>query len=80
MSGDVVIHPGVDFVPIKGDASRANRHLGELGPHLLIEAVAIHAQIVGGIALANQAGEDHGIAQWDGGSSLLQSQAPSRRS
>jgi hypothetical protein len=51
-----VVHPGVHFKTIEGDTLPANSELGQGGAHLLVKAVAIHAQVGRGIAEADQSG------------------------
>jgi len=56
-----VVHPGVHFKAVEGDALEADAELGQSGAHLPVKAVAVHAQVGRGIAQADQAGLDpHG--------------------
>ena len=53
-----MIHPSVQFKSVECDALPADSELGQGGAHLLVEAVAVHAQVVRGVAEAYQAGLD----------------------
>ena len=53
-----MVHPGIDFKAIEGDTLLADPELGQGGAHLTVKAVAVHAQVAGGIAEADQAGLD----------------------
>jgi hypothetical protein len=39
----MVVRPGVQVKPVEGNPLIANRDFGERGPHLRIEAIAVHA-------------------------------------
>lgn len=52
------IRPGVQVKPVEGNPLVADRDLGEIGPHLRVEAVTVHAEILGGIADTNEPGQD----------------------
>jgi hypothetical protein len=41
----MVVRPALEVKAIEGDSLRANRDHRELGPHLAIEAIAVHAEI-----------------------------------
>ena len=43
--GDIVLHPGVQFKSVEGDALLTDGNVGEMRPDLAIEAVAVHAEI-----------------------------------
>ncbi|MGB5761048.1 MAG: hypothetical protein WBM58_00705 [Sedimenticolaceae bacterium] len=45
-----MIHPGVQFNSVEGDALIADWNFGEVRPHLGVEAIAVHAQIEGRVA------------------------------
>jgi hypothetical protein len=47
-------------VPIKGDPPLSNGDFGEFWAHLVIEPISVHAQVGGGIAVADQAWEQQG--------------------
>ena len=53
-----MLHPGVQFKPVEGDALFADADFDEIRPYLGIEAVAIHAEVARRIAEANQPGRD----------------------
>ena len=46
----MVIGPGVEVKSVEGDALITNGDLSEVGPHVGVEAVAVHAEILGRIA------------------------------
>ena len=54
----IVVHPGVHFKAVEGDALLADSNLGQSRSNLAVKAVAVHAQIGGGVAEADQAGLD----------------------
>ena len=56
----MVIGPGVEVKSVEGDALVTDRDLGEIGPDLRVEAVAVHAEILRSVAHADQAREDNG--------------------
>jgi len=45
VAGLIVVHPGVEFKPVKGDALATDGNGGKEGPDLGVEAVAVHAEI-----------------------------------
>ena len=49
----MVIGPGVEVKSVESDALITNRDLSEVGPHVGVEAVAVHAEILRGIADAD---------------------------
>jgi hypothetical protein len=53
----MLIHPGIQFKPVKGNSLGSNRDLDEQGPYFVIEAVTVHAQIGGGIPQPKEARE-----------------------
>ncbi len=56
---DILIHPGVEFKPVQGDPLRADGNLGEEGPDLGIEAVAVNAEIEGGVPQPDEPGKQN---------------------
>jgi len=50
-----LIHPGVQFNSVEGDALFADRYFGEVRAYLGIEAVAVHAEIRRGVSQAKEA-------------------------
>lgn len=52
----MLLHPGVEFKAIEGNALGANRDLGDIGAYFGVEAVSVHAQVARGVAEAQQAG------------------------
>ena len=53
-----MIHPGIHFKAVEGDTLPADTKFSQGGAHLAVKAVAVHAQVGGGIAKAEQAGLD----------------------
>ena len=56
MSCNIRVCQLIEFIAIKGEAFGAERYLGQLGPELGIELVAVHAQIARRIAVPDEAG------------------------
>jgi len=54
----MVVRPTVEVKAIEGDSLRADRDHREQGPHLAIEAIAVHAEIAWCIPEANEAGKN----------------------
>lgn len=54
----MLLHPGVEFKPVEGDALGANGDFGDMGADFGVEAVAVHAQVARGVAEADQPGEE----------------------
>jgi len=70
-----MIHPGIEFKPIKGKRLLAQRNFCEIGPDLHIELIAIHAEISRCIPVTDQARQYdgclvHGIKGAMGGESV----------
>ena len=55
--GNIRVGPGVEFDTVEGDAAAADGHLGQRGPDLGIEAIAIDAQVSRRGVVADQTGE-----------------------
>ncbi|HUV20256.1 MAG TPA: hypothetical protein VMZ32_00575 [Gammaproteobacteria bacterium] len=53
-----MLHPGVQFKSVEGDALFADADFNEIRPYLGVEAVAVHAQVARRIAEADQPGRD----------------------
>jgi|TARA_R110000787_G_scaffold95750_1_gene198905 hypothetical protein len=53
-----VVHPGIHFKAVEGDALSADGNFGQGWAHLPVKAVAVHAQVDRGVAKAYQAGLD----------------------
>jgi hypothetical protein len=54
----ILIHPGIQFKSVKGDALFPDRYLGQPGPDLSVKAIPVHAQVAGRITEADQARRD----------------------
>ncbi|MCG8014623.1 MAG: hypothetical protein JAY97_00255 [Candidatus Thiodiazotropha sp. 'RUGA'] len=54
---NIFVHPAIDFKSIKSNALFPDRNLGEVGSDLVVEAVTIHAQVVGRIPQPQQPGD-----------------------
>jgi len=61
----IVVGPGVEFKPIEGDALAADGDHGDVGSDLAVEAIAVHAEVLRGIAQAQYAGGDEGVGHGD---------------
>lgn len=55
----MLLHPGVEFKPVEGNALGANGDFGDMGADFGVEAVAVHAQVARGVAEAEEPGEEH---------------------
>ena len=53
-----MIHPGIQFKSVKGDALFSDRYLGQPGPDLSVKAIPVHAQVAGRVPEADQARGD----------------------
>jgi hypothetical protein len=53
-----VIHPGIQFKSVKGDALFPDRNLRQPGSNLAVEAIPVHAQVAGRVPEADQARGD----------------------
>jgi hypothetical protein len=51
---DIVLHPGVQFKPVEGNALSTDRNIGEVMAYFGIESIAIHAEVERRIAQANE--------------------------
>jgi len=54
----MVVRPTVEVKAVKGDSLGADRNGHQLGPHLAIEAIAVHAEIARRIPKANETGRN----------------------
>ena len=54
----ILVHPSVHFKAVEGDTLAADAKLCQGRAHLTVKAVAVHAQVVGGVAESDQAGLD----------------------
>ena len=57
-----MIHPGVQFKAVECNALSTNRDLCELGADFGVETVAIHAEIMWGIAETEESWGDVGLS------------------
>jgi hypothetical protein len=55
VAGLIIFYPGVQFKSVEGDALPTDRNVGEAGPDLGVEAVAVHAEIARCVPKAHQA-------------------------
>ena len=53
-----MIHPGIQFKSVKGDALFPDRNLRQSGPDLAVEAIPVHAQAARRVPEADQARGD----------------------
>ena len=57
-AGLILLHPGIHFKAVKGDALSADGNFGQGRAHLPVKAVAVHPQVSGGIPEAYQSRQD----------------------
>jgi hypothetical protein len=50
----IVVGPGIEVKPVKGDPVRADRNRGEKRTNIAIEAIFVHAEIRRGVAQADE--------------------------
>jgi hypothetical protein len=53
-----LVHPRVHFKAVKGNALAADAEFRQGRAHFPVKAVAVHAQVVGGVSEPDQAGLD----------------------
>lgn len=51
----MVVDPGIQFKPVEGDSLSTDRDFSEVRADFGVEAVAIHVEVAGGVAKAQQA-------------------------
>lgn len=51
----IVVGPGIEVKPVKGDALRSDRDGGEERTNVAIEAIFVHAEIGGRVAQPDEA-------------------------
>jgi hypothetical protein len=51
----IVVGPGIEVKPVKGDPLRADGNYGEVRTNVAIEAIFVHAEIRWSVAHANEA-------------------------
>jgi len=56
-----VIHPGIQFKPVKCNPLLPNRNYHQTGPYLSVKAVSVHAQIEGRVPEADQSWSDRAV-------------------
>lgn len=60
IAGLIVVCPRVEINSVERYSLDTDRDFNEIGPHLGIEPVAVHAEITGRIDAADEAGQDGG--------------------
>jgi len=50
VAGLIVVHPGVQFKPVEGNALPADTDFSDSRPYFGVEAIAIHAEVMRGVA------------------------------
>lgn len=50
----IVVGPGIEVKPVKGNPLRADRDHGKEGTYVAIEAIFVHAEILRSIAQADE--------------------------
>jgi hypothetical protein len=53
----IVVGPGIEVKPVKGDPLRADRDHPEHRTHVAIEAILVHAEIRGSVAQPDEPGQ-----------------------
>ena len=56
-----MLYPGVEFKSVEGDALPPDANFNEIWPNLGVEAIAVHTQVTGRIAEANQSRRDTAV-------------------
>jgi hypothetical protein len=51
----IVVGPGIEVKPVKGDSLRPDRNHGKKRTNLANEAILVHAEICGSVTHANEA-------------------------
>ena len=54
----ILVHPSVHFKAVEGDTLAADANFSQSRAQLPVKAIAVHAQIVGGVAEPDQTGLD----------------------
>ncbi len=62
---DILLRPRIQFKAIEGDALDADADLGQPRADVAIEAIAVHSEVAGRVAEAEEAGEHGGRALCD---------------
>lgn len=57
MRRNIQVRQFIELKPVEAQGARAQRHLGELGPPLRVELVAVNAHVARRVAVANDAGQ-----------------------
>ena len=57
----IVVRPGIEVNAVKGDSSDADAKGEDAGAYFPVEAVLVHAEIGGGVAHADEAGQGRGL-------------------
>jgi hypothetical protein len=58
----MIVHPGVEFKPVVCDGLFTERYFGEMGAHVRVELVPIHAEIGRGIPVPDQTRKNDDLA------------------
>jgi hypothetical protein len=54
----IVVGPGIEVKPVKGNPLRADRNRGYAGTHVTIEAIFVHTEIGRGVAQSDEARQE----------------------
>ena len=57
----MLVYPSVKLKPVKGDPLRPDGDLGQVRSHLVVKAVAVHAEIERCVPEPDQSGQQWGI-------------------
>jgi hypothetical protein len=61
-----LLHPGVQFKSVEGDALFADADFSQIRPYFSVEPIAIHAEILGHVAEADQSRRDAAVLVHEG--------------
>ena len=62
----IVVRPCIEVNAIEGDSLDADAQGEDARPHFAVEAVLVHAEVGGGVAHADEAGQRH-VVRWRAG-------------
>ena len=63
----IVVRPGIEVNAVEGDSLNADAQGEDARAHFAVEAVLVHAEIGGGVAHADEAGQRRGVRRRAGG-------------
>jgi hypothetical protein len=60
----IVVRPCIEVNAVEGDSLDADAQGGDEWAHFPVETVLVHAEVGGGVAHADEAGEGRGVRGW----------------